>query len=354
VTVVDNEPAMISIVSEIPYQQLTQTGQGGNIGTTAFREAGVKLAVTPRIADDGTILLKVEPEFSRLTGFTPEQNQPIIDRRTANTKVRANNGHTLVLGGLRQRTEVTENTGVPFFMNIPYVGWLFRSKKTDVRESELIVFIKPELVSPAELPNDRESAALEYEHAMLDAIPPGGSGGCASFKPLHPHDKDCPVDNGPVMEAAPMQPQTPWNEEVHPREAAPGQNGPQHTPAPPVDQAARLKRLPAAPAAVNPKQPTGVAQGARPAPPKPRAILRPLPPVQVEAVDVRRLPGVDDTVNVQALAYAPIASPRAPQQKPVGAPAAEKSEPSPVRRMSGQTEVKAAHRGPWIKNVFRF
>ena len=173
VVVVDNETATVAIVSEIPFQQLTQTQQGGNIGTTAFREAGVKLNVLPRIAEDGTIQMVVEPEFSRLTGFTPESQQPIIDRRTAKTTVRVMNGQTLVIGGLRQRTDVGTFNGIPLLKDIPYLGILFRSRETDVRESELIVFIQPEIVNYAEALRCRESAALGTSHKYLDQIPMG-------------------------------------------------------------------------------------------------------------------------------------------------------------------------------------
>src|SRR6185295_12407826 len=67
--VLENEEAEFEKVSEIPYQQLTQTQQGGAIGTTAFKKAGITLHVRPKIASDGIIRMEVRPEFSRLTGF---------------------------------------------------------------------------------------------------------------------------------------------------------------------------------------------------------------------------------------------------------------------------------------------
>ena len=79
VAVLENEEAIFEKVSEIPYQQLTQTQQGGEIGTTAFKKAGITLHVRPKIAADGIIRMDVKPEVSRLTGFTPGDNQPIID-----------------------------------------------------------------------------------------------------------------------------------------------------------------------------------------------------------------------------------------------------------------------------------
>ncbi|MDX1962090.1 MAG: secretin N-terminal domain-containing protein [Pirellulales bacterium] len=148
VSVVDNETARIEIVTEIPYQQLTQSSGGGNIGTTAFREAGVTLNVTPQIAHDGTILMKVNPKFSLLTGFTPQDNQPIIDRRETNTTVRVSNRQTIVLGGLRQRSSIDENSGIPFLKDIKFlgIGYLFKYRETSKRDSELLVFITPEIM----------------------------------------------------------------------------------------------------------------------------------------------------------------------------------------------------------------
>lgn len=176
VTVVNREQAKIQIVTEIPFQQLTQTQQGGNIGTTSFREAGVTMTVVPFISDDGTIKMVVTPSFSRLTGFTTGVSpQPIIDKREAQTTVRVANGQTFVIGGLRQRTEVGAFTGVPYLMNMKFChvdfGKLFRARDTNVRESELIVFLRPEIVTPFDCGRERENDALTVGNNLLESIP---------------------------------------------------------------------------------------------------------------------------------------------------------------------------------------
>ena len=74
----DRTTAEFSSVSEIPIQTLTETAEGGSIGTTEFREVGIRLEVTPRITAGGTIIMEVQPEYSVLNGFVEEQ--PIIDR----------------------------------------------------------------------------------------------------------------------------------------------------------------------------------------------------------------------------------------------------------------------------------
>jgi len=168
IIVMNHEEALIEIVTEVPFQQLTEGGIVGSFGTTAFREAGVRMLVTPHIAEDNTIALAINPRFSVLTGFTEgEQQAPIIDRREAKTTVRIENLQTLVLGGLRQRTRTVEKSGVPGLKNIPYAGRLFRWERQTARESELLVFITPELVCYDYGGTQREACT---DHTLIEEL----------------------------------------------------------------------------------------------------------------------------------------------------------------------------------------
>lgn len=171
VTVMDNEAANIQSISEIPFQQLTQTTGGGNIGTTAFKEVGIKLDVTPKISRDGTIDMTVVPEFSRLSGFTPGDNQPIVDTRRATTRVRVGNGQTMMIAGLRQRADVGDFDGIPLLKDIRFVGHLFRSRDTQVTESELVVFLTPEIVGYSDPLSERDRLSADTIDCRLDYIP---------------------------------------------------------------------------------------------------------------------------------------------------------------------------------------
>jgi general secretion pathway protein D len=251
VVVQDNEEAIFESVSEIPYQQLTETQQGGNIGTTAFRDAGIILHVRPKIAFDGTIAMKVMPEFSRLTGFTPGDNQPIIDRRTASTLLRVGNRQTLVIGGLRQRSDLGDFNGVPYLKDIPLIGRAFRARDTNVRESELVVFVMPEIINYADAPNSRQQLVANTIHGRLDQIPAAEA--CDTFSEPLPGD---PPMIGPPSE--PWQPNpaiSPAANRVTPADAPPLQtaNVPPaenqlvpvgSRPAPPF-AAGQVRRLPA-------------------------------------------------------------------------------------------------------------
>jgi general secretion pathway protein D len=207
VAVLDNEEAEFRSVSEIPYQQLTQTGTGPPIGTTAFKNAGISLRVRPKIAIDGTIRMAVVPEYSRLTGYTPGDNQPIIDSRVASTTLTVANRQVVVIGGLRERRDVGDFQAIPYLKDIRWAGKLFRSRETDVRESELVVFIMPEIIGYDDRPNERQQAIINTSDYRLGRVPeaegyPQGCSGCIGCAPMAgpqamPDDSILPVP-GPV------------------------------------------------------------------------------------------------------------------------------------------------------------
>ena len=161
ILVLDNETANIKIVEEVPFQQLTQTGEGGNLGTTEFKEVGVMLEVTPHLTRDDMIRLKLRPEFSVQvdtvaiaipTGGEPIQApQPIVDRRTALTTALIRDGQTVVIGGLRKKETRTEVSKVPILGDIPLLGGLFKFEGENVVNSELVVFITPRIVREHQL-----------------------------------------------------------------------------------------------------------------------------------------------------------------------------------------------------------
>ncbi|MCA9157060.1 MAG: hypothetical protein KDA72_01960 [Planctomycetales bacterium] len=185
VTVVDRHMASLKVVTQVPIQQLTQTQQGGSIGSTAFKEAGIMLDVTPRIANDGTIEMEVAPTYSTVSGYS--NGNPIIDTRTATSVVRVNHGQALVIGGLRSKTTVETVKGIPGLMKVKYLGALFRMHDTDVRESELLVFIMPEIIG-YQGGLGREMQALCVTQQELSCISTATEGPCTPDC----RDKHCP------------------------------------------------------------------------------------------------------------------------------------------------------------------
>lgn len=165
----DRTEATFTSVQEIPVQQLTQTSEGGNIGTTEFREAGITLTVTPFINDDNSVRLMVTPEFSVLNGFN--NGQPIIDRRAASTTLTLRNGEPSVIGGLVRRNEIESKMGVPGIMHWKYIGLFFRNHSTTITESELVVFIRAEVVDAGFQGDTRDLMAQSTVNDLLEQIP---------------------------------------------------------------------------------------------------------------------------------------------------------------------------------------
>jgi type IV pilus assembly protein PilQ len=153
VLVLNNQTATSDSVEEIPYRELTETSAGGQIGTVSFKEAGIKLQVTPQIADDGYIIMHVKTEQSaQIDTFTIENSEtPVIETRRTDTTLRVKDGQTIIIGGLRKSEPSVVESKIPILGDIPLIGALFRKVDTDIIESELGVFITPHIYTDGEL-----------------------------------------------------------------------------------------------------------------------------------------------------------------------------------------------------------
>jgi len=135
----DNEEAVIIQGEEIPYK--TEAEGGGT--DIEFKEAGVKLTVTPSIVGDGNIILSVKVE--KKTAKNDEANPPITTREIT-TKLLIQDNTIVVIGGVFTQETVDTTNKVPFFGDIPILGKLFQYKKdSDVRK-ELLVFLAPRII----------------------------------------------------------------------------------------------------------------------------------------------------------------------------------------------------------------
>jgi type IV pilus assembly protein PilQ len=152
VLVLDNQRASIKIVSQIPYQQITDTSSGGSIGTTAFREVGVELEVIPHVTREEMVRLQLRPRFSVQTGSVivgtsnNQFSQPVVDEREAITTLLIKNGQTVVLGGLRKKDATQQTNKIPFLGTLPVIGAAFRFEGETTTTSELVVFVTPKIV----------------------------------------------------------------------------------------------------------------------------------------------------------------------------------------------------------------
>jgi type IV pilus assembly protein PilQ len=86
--------------------------------------------------------LDVKNEFSG----TPVGGQAPKNSRNAIAKVLVENNKTAVIGGIYDKSSVVSDVGVPFLKNIPLIGWLFKTKTTQKRDTEVMMFITPRIL----------------------------------------------------------------------------------------------------------------------------------------------------------------------------------------------------------------
>ena len=163
VLVLDNEQAEIKIVEEIPYQQLTQSTEGGQgVGTTEFRDVGVELRVTPHLTREGLIHLTLNPKFSTITGSVNIVSggdnipQPVVATRETTTTALIKDKETVVIGGLKKQDKIQETSKIPLLGDLPLLGALFRFEGESTTNSELVVFITPYIVIKPTLTSEEE------------------------------------------------------------------------------------------------------------------------------------------------------------------------------------------------------
>lgn len=141
VTTLDNREAVIFMGERVPVRTLDATGRA----TVEMVEAGTELRVKPHITQDNRILMDLEPR-KRSYIVDPQLALPVFREQSAKTSVVVDNGETIVIGGLTNREEMEVVTGIPVLRSIPFIGALFRNKRTEVRKQDLIIFVTPHIV----------------------------------------------------------------------------------------------------------------------------------------------------------------------------------------------------------------
>jgi type IV pilus assembly protein PilQ len=137
----DNEEAIVIDGTQIPYPV---PGVGTNQITYEFKDAALKLTVTPSIVGDGNIFLnmvvnKDSPDYST--------NPPAIQKREVRSKLLIKDGTVAVVGGIYATNNDNNVAKVPLLGDIPVIGSLFRYTKKQDQKRELLVFIAPRMLN---------------------------------------------------------------------------------------------------------------------------------------------------------------------------------------------------------------
>jgi pilus assembly protein CpaC len=185
---------------QFPYP-VAQASSGGSAAISIeFKDYGIRLNFIPTITPRGTIRLQVAPEVSALDYANEVQisgfEVPGITSRKVNTEVELKDGQTFIIGGLLDKSISDTFQKIPFLGSIPIIGKLFQSEIKSKNDTELIVLVTPEVVSP--LPAGTPTPNLKFPDPQF--IPPN------SNIPMHqPDEKTADNTLAPAPATVPVE-----------------------------------------------------------------------------------------------------------------------------------------------------
>ncbi len=162
--IMNGQTAMLSVGRNQAYISKIEstTSTGGGASTTSYTIdtnsilSGMMIGIMPYINENGEISITITPITSNLVKFTTESvgtpkvadlQLPTVDLRQLSTTVKVRNGDIIALGGLISKTESLTDSQVPLVGNIPFLGYLFKSRDKQVNNKELVIILQPVLVN---------------------------------------------------------------------------------------------------------------------------------------------------------------------------------------------------------------
>jgi general secretion pathway protein D len=194
----DNEEARIVVGQNIPIITGTQAATGSNpnpFTTVERRDIGIKLKIKPQISEGGAITLTVAQEVSSIDTSVNTGSTGIATKvRTIETKVLVDDGQIIVLGGLIEDRQTTNDTRVPLLSDIPLIGHLFRYQSREHQKVNLMVFLRPVILRDGNASTNMANERYEFlrarqgefslsHHLMLPDMPPAQLPELTAIKP---------------------------------------------------------------------------------------------------------------------------------------------------------------------------
>lgn len=152
----DNKEAEILVGENVPFiskRERDITTTNTVLNSIERQDVGIKLKLTPQITEGDYVKLDIYQEISSLQQQSDAiliNVGPTITKRSTKTSVVVRDKQTVVIGGLMQERDEQTTTKVPVLGDIPGLGWLFKSKSTSKKKTNLMVFITPHLVKEGE------------------------------------------------------------------------------------------------------------------------------------------------------------------------------------------------------------
>jgi general secretion pathway protein D len=151
--VLDNQTATLQVGDQVPVSTGSATVLTANntvVNTIDYRNTGIILRVVPRINTNGNVTLDIEQEISNVAANSSAATlTPTVSQRKVKSSIAVQSGQTVLLAGLISETENITRQGIPLLDEIPKIGDLFAHKDKTVGRTELIIFIRPQIIRDA-------------------------------------------------------------------------------------------------------------------------------------------------------------------------------------------------------------
>ena len=173
----DNKEAEIFVGENVPFKSSTVTTSISQTNSVERKDTGIILRITPQITEGDYIKMDVYQEISAIkptanSATTVTPTDLITTKRSAKTSVVVKNSDTIVIGGLIGSSEQETINKIPFLGDIPYLGWLFKTKSITIDKTNLIILLTPKVIKDAATLNEISDTRRErFSEFMKDTKP---------------------------------------------------------------------------------------------------------------------------------------------------------------------------------------
>ena len=166
--VLDRQPAVLQVGNQVPI--LTRTAQSTEnalspvVNNVDYKDTGIILNVLPKVNAAGVVTLDIEQQISAVVSTDSTTLTPTISQRRVRSSVAVANGQTVMLAGLISDTRSNDRSGIPGLGSIAFLNDILTSHDSAVNRTEIIIFIKPQIISNAA---DAEQVTEEFHDRLL-------------------------------------------------------------------------------------------------------------------------------------------------------------------------------------------
>ena len=142
ITTLDNQTASTENGQEVPYVTINEDGDR----EVKFKDATLKLEITPHVIDEGQMKMKVEIKKDEVDLSNTVDGNPFILKKRTNTNLIVRNGETVVISGLSKTRNSEGDSGIPWLKDIPGLGYLFKGESKSEAMEEVLIFLTPSVL----------------------------------------------------------------------------------------------------------------------------------------------------------------------------------------------------------------